>query len=151
MNDWEMAARIGLAALLGALIGLERSYVGKAAGVRTHALVSLGSGLAMILSIYLFDSFEGLVEVDPSRIAAQVVSGIGFLGAGAIIRSGASVKGLTTAATLWATAGVGLVTGAGYYKAALVSFFVIFAILSLLARLERKFLGKRTGSEEAEG
>jgi putative Mg2+ transporter-C (MgtC) family protein len=124
--SWQEALlRLALAAALGAAVGLERELREREAGLRTHLLVSLGSALFTIASAYGFRDFlvEGgaLVRTDPTRIAAQIVTGIGFLGAGAIIRQGLSVRGLTTAATLWVVAAIGLTTGAGYYSAAVIT------------------------------
>jgi putative Mg2+ transporter-C (MgtC) family protein len=132
--DWpEVVLRLALAAALGAAIGLEREIREREAGLRTHLLVSLGSALFTIVSAYGFHAFlasgQSVVRADPSRIAAQIVTGIGFLGAGAIIRQGLSVRGLTTAATLWVVAAIGLATGAGYYSAAVVT--TVLVILSL--------------------
>ena len=111
-QDTEMLVRLGLSALAGGLIGLEREFHGKVAGFRTHALVCLGSALIMIVSMDIFAAYRGIASVDPSRIAAQVVSGIGFLGAGAIIRFPNGVTGLTTAASLWVVSAIGLACGA---------------------------------------
>src|SRR5436190_21634893 len=124
--SWQEALlRLALAAALGAAVGLERELREREAGLRTHLLVSLGSALFTIASAYGFRDFlghgGGLVRTDPTRIAAQIVTGIGFLGAGAIIRQGLSVRGLTTAATLWVVAAIGLTTGAGYYSAAVIT------------------------------
>jgi putative Mg2+ transporter-C (MgtC) family protein len=121
----EVVLRIGLAAALGGAIGLERELREREAGLRTHMLVSVGAALFTMVSAYAwtdwrFSNEEGLV-FDPTRIAAQVVTGIGFLGAGAIIRQGLSVKGLTTAATLWVVAAIGMASGVGYYEAAFVT------------------------------
>ena len=132
--DWpEVVLRLALAAVLGAAIGLEREIREREAGLRTHLLVSLGSALFTIVSAYGFHAFlasgQSVVRADPSRIAAQIVTGIGFLGAGAIIRQGLSVRGLTTAATLWVVAAIGLATGAGYYSAAVVT--TVLVIVSL--------------------
>jgi len=117
--------RLTLAAVLGGAIGFERELRERQAGLRTHLLVSVGSALFTLVSAYGFHEFlvngGGLVRTDPTRIAAQVVTGVGFLGAGAIIRQGLSVKGLTTAATLWLSAAIGMAAGAGYYSAALFS------------------------------
>ena len=99
-TDFELIMRLGAAAIFGGLIGFERELHGKVAGFRTHSLVSIGSALMMVISIQMFVSFKGQADVDPSRIAAQVVSGIGFLGAGTIIRAGGNIQGLTTAAGL---------------------------------------------------
>jgi putative Mg2+ transporter-C (MgtC) family protein len=117
-------ARLALAAALGGAIGFERELRDREAGLRTHMLVSLGSALFTIVSAYGFHEFltsgDQVVRFDPTRIAAQIVTGIGFLGAGAIIRQGISVRGLTTAATLWVAAAIGMATGAGYYSGAVV-------------------------------
>ena len=122
-----------LAGLLGAAVGLERELREREAGLRTHLLVSLGACLFTLASAYGFHDFftqsGALVRTDPTRIAAQVVSGIGFLGAGAIIRQGLSVRGLTTAATLWVVAAIGLASGAGYYVAAALT--TAIALVSL--------------------
>jgi len=134
--ELEIILRLLLAALLGGIIGLEREAVNKAAGFRTHTLVSVGSSLIMIVSISIFLEFSYRTNIDPARIAAQVVSGIGFLGAGAIMRSGASVKGLTTAATLWVVAGIGLAVGSGAYLAAIVTTIIVYISLVYLYRLE---------------
>jgi putative Mg2+ transporter-C (MgtC) family protein len=110
----DLSLRLVLAAALGALIGGEREIHGHPAGIRTHMLVALGSGLFTVLSIHGFGQGPG-VPIDPTRIAAQIVSGIGFLGAGAILKDGIVIRGLTTAASLWATAAVGMAAGAGEY------------------------------------
>ena len=140
--DWNIAIRLLVASLLGGLIGLEREIQGKEAGLRTHALVSLGSALIMIVSIEIFEMYKQVASVDPSRIAAQVVSGIGFLGAGAIIRSPGGIKGLTTAAGLWTASGIGLACGLGFYYPALVTTALILTILVIFARIDRFFHGK---------
>jgi putative Mg2+ transporter-C (MgtC) family protein len=125
--DWEhIVLRLGLAAVLGAAIGAEREFRERQAGLRTHLVVSVGSALFTIVSAYGFAEFR---DVDPTRIAAQIVTGIGFLGAGAIIRQGLSVRGLTTAATLWLVAAVGMAAGAGYWQAAVIA--TVGALLSL--------------------
>ena len=114
---WDFTLRLVVAGILGAVIGLDREYRAKEAGYRTHFLVSLGSALIMIVSQYGFQAIiqEPSVTLDPSRVAAQVVSGIGFIGAGTIIIQKQFVRGLTTAAGLWATAGIGLAVGSGMY------------------------------------
>src|SRR6201992_3606016 len=114
LTDVSITLRLLLAALLGSLIGLERERLQWAAGLRTHMLVSVGACLMIVVSAYGFNTVLGpRVVLDPSRVAAQVVSGIGFLGAGSIILRNEAVKGLTTAASVWAVAGVGLAAGAG--------------------------------------
>jgi putative Mg2+ transporter-C (MgtC) family protein len=129
----EALLRLALAGLLGGLIGAERELREREAGLRTHLLVSVGSALFTIVSAYGFHEFlasgQAVVRADPTRIAAQIVTGIGFLGAGAIIRQGLSVRGLTTAATLWVVAAIGMATGAGYYSGAV--FTTALVILSL--------------------
>ncbi len=125
LNWDESLLRLALAAVLGGLIGVERELREREAGLRTHLLVALGSALFTIVGAYGFHAFlssgQSVVRADPTRIAAQIVTGIGFLGAGAIIRQGLSVRGLTTAATLWVVAAVGLAAGAGYYSAAVIT------------------------------
>jgi putative Mg2+ transporter-C (MgtC) family protein len=117
--------RLSVAAVLGGAIGMERELRERQAGLRTHLVVCVGSALFTLVSAYGFHEFltngGSLVRTDPTRIAAQIVSGIGFLGAGAIIRQGLSVRGLTTAATLWLVAAIGMASGAGYYSAALIA------------------------------
>jgi putative Mg2+ transporter-C (MgtC) family protein len=115
-HQWDLAVRLLLAASLGAFIGLEREVHSHAAGMRTHLLVSLGAAMFTVVSIYGFvDTVgsAGTAPVDPSRVAAQIVTGIGFIGAGAIMKYGPSIRGLTTAGSLWATAAIGMAAGAG--------------------------------------
>ena len=136
VNNWHVVFRLGLAALLGGAIGVERELRDREAGIRTHLLVSLGSALFTIVSAYGFHEFltggGSIVRADPTRIAAQIVTGIGFLGAGAIIREGLSVRGLTTAATLWVVAAIGMACGAGYYwPAAATTVLTLFALWPL--------------------
>ncbi len=130
--------RLLLSVFLGGLIGFEREKKKKDAGLRTHILVSMGSTLIMLTSTFLFDIYKNVAGVDPGRIASNVVTGIGFLGAGTIIRSGHDVRGLTTAACLWVTAGVGLAVGCGFYFAAIMTSFLALFILLSLSRLEDK-------------
>ncbi|HYY02438.1 MAG TPA: MgtC/SapB family protein [Gaiellaceae bacterium] len=146
--NWDEALlRLALAAVLGGLIGVERELREREAGLRTHLLVSLGSALFTISSAYGFHSFlasgQSVVRADPTRIAAQIVTGIGFLGAGAIIRQGLSVRGLTTAATLWVVAAVGLAAGAGYYSAAVIStalvLIALYPLRIIAYRILRRF------------
>jgi putative Mg2+ transporter-C (MgtC) family protein len=142
----EMMLRLGLAFLLGGLIGFEREQSNRAAGLRTNILVCVGSALIMLLSRYGFAEYVGHTQLDPARLAAQVVSGIGFLGAGVILFNGFSVTGLTTAATLWVVAGIGLAVGAGFYlPAAAVTVLVLFALL-ILNKVEEKWISPKTQS-----
>ena len=141
---WDFVWRLVLAALFGTIIGLDREYREKEAGFRTHFLVSLGSALMMIVSQYGFSEIlthDG-VSLDPSRIAAQVVSGIGFIGAGTIIFNHQVVRGLTTAASLWATAGIGLTAGAGMSWLALAATILTLVALEGLSLVFRS-LGSR--------
>jgi putative Mg2+ transporter-C (MgtC) family protein len=152
LDSWEVVFRLALAAVLGGAIGLERELREREAGLRTHLLVSLGSALFTIVSAYGFHSFvtsgSSAVRTDPTRIAAQIVTGIGFLGAGAIIRQGLSVRGLTTAATLWVVAAIGLASGAGYYSAAAATtVLVIISLWPLRILAHRLFLRFRPERE----
>jgi putative Mg2+ transporter-C (MgtC) family protein len=133
----DLSVRLLLAALMGALIGVEREIHGHPAGMRTHLLVALGSAIFTELSIFGFPTSPSN-PVDPTRIAAQIVSGIGFLGAGAIIKDGASIRGLTTAASLWATAAVGLAAGAGQYVIGLVGAVIVVISLWPLNRMAER-------------
>jgi len=129
----EVVLRVVLAGVFGGAIGAERKIREREAGLRTHMLVSIGAALFTLVSAYGFSDFHfsnaSGVTYDPTRIAAQVVTGIGFLGAGAIIRQGLSVRGLTTAASLWVVAAIGIATGAGYYSAALITTVVVLVSL----------------------
>jgi putative Mg2+ transporter-C (MgtC) family protein len=138
ISNFDIAVRLGIAALFGSLIGFERERLLWAAGIRTHMLVSVGSCLLMIVSAYGFEHVLKMehVVLDPSRIAAQVVSGIGFLGAGSILLRGQVVKGLTTAASVWAVAAIGLASGGGLFFAAGLTTALILAILVGMKPLE---------------
>ncbi len=146
LNWDESLLRLSLAALLGGLVGIERELREREAGLRTHLLVALGSALFTIVSAYGFHAFltsgQSVVRVDPTRIAAQIVTGIGFLGAGAIIRQGFSVRGLTTAATLWVVAAIGLAAGAGYYSAAVITTGLVLISLYPLRILAYRFISR---------
>ena len=137
----DLALRLLGAAVLGAVIGFEREIHEHPAGMRTHLLVSLGSAAFTVLSIYGFPSGQG-EATDTSRVAAQIVTGIGFLGAGAIIKYGTSVRGLTTAASLWATAGVGMAVGAGWWFVALVTTGIVVFSLWPLNRVLARIRGQ---------
>ena len=133
LSAGEVVLRVVLAAVLGGAIGAEREIREREAGLRTHLLVSVGAALFTLVSAYAWSDFafslESGVTLDPTRISAQIVTGIGFLGAGAIIRQGLSVRGLTTAATLWVVAAIGLASGAGYYWAAVVTTALVLVTL----------------------
>jgi putative Mg2+ transporter-C (MgtC) family protein len=136
LSGWEALLRLAAACGLGAAVGFERELRDREAGIRTHLLVSLGSALFTLVSAYGFHAFltsgGNIVRADPTRIAAQIVTGIGFLGAGAIIREGLSVRGLTTAATLWVVAAIGMACGAGYYwPASAATLLTLFALWPL--------------------
>ena len=144
-EDIDVAIKLSSAAVLGGLIGLERERNRKDAGFRTYALVCVGASLMMVVSTEIFEIYRGITEVDPSRIAAQAVSGIGFLGAGAIIRFSQGVRGLTTAAGIWVAAGIGLACGLGEYKPAIMTTFLTLIILIVFSRVT-KFIDKTNGN-----
>lgn len=129
-------AKLVLSLVLGAIIGMERRRKGQIAGLRTFALISMGATLAMLISIYIPQEYMGLKNGDPGRIAAQVVSGVGFLGAGAIIQMKGSVRGLTTAAGIWMAACIGLAVGAGMYLISIIATLLIIFILVNIERIE---------------
>lgn len=128
--------RMLLSLILGAIVGLERMIKGQTAGMRTFALIAMGATLAMLVSIYIPQEYLGLKNGDPGRIAAQVVSGVGFLGAGAIIQMKGSVRGLTTAAGIWITAMLGLAVGAGMYLIPCIATVLIMFVLVMMNRFE---------------
>ena len=132
--------KLALSLVLGAVVGLERRHKGQIAGMRTFALISMGATLAMLVSIYIPQEYMGLKNGDPGRIAAQVISGIGFLGAGAIIQMKGSVRGLTTAAGIWMTACIGLAVGSGMYVVSCMACVLIIVVLLLLDLLEKHLL-----------
>jgi putative Mg2+ transporter-C (MgtC) family protein len=134
--------RLFLAVILGGLIGMEREEKHRPAGFRTHILVCVGSAVVMLTSEYIFNAYRGLTNADPARLGAQVISGIGFLGAGTIIRQGNNVKGLTTAASLWAVACIGLALGIGFYEGAVAGALLIIFTLMVLGRFGRAFSDK---------
>lgn len=138
----EMLARILAACILGGIIGLERESLNRPAGFRTHMLVTTGAALCMVLNQLFILSYPSM-SIDPGRLGAAVIQGIGFLGAGTIIREGNNVSGLTTAASLWAVACVGLTVGAGYYPLAIGTTFILLLILETFARLELKIAKSR--------
>ena len=131
--------KLALSIILGSIIGFERRSKGQIAGMRTFSLICMGATLAMLVSIYIPQEYMGLKNGDPGRIAAQVISGIGFLGAGAIIQMKGSVKGLTTAAGIWMTAAIGLAVGAGMYSVSVIAVLFILFILAFAERYEQSF------------
>jgi len=142
---WQTALiRILISFFIGSLIGIERETHNQPAGLRTHILISIGATIVMLISIYIPQTFTNFQNGDPGRIAAQVVSGIGFLGAGAILKFGADVKGLTTAASIWAMAALGLAVGAGMYAISFVGVIVILFALTVMDIFEKRVFKERT-------
>ena len=138
VNAVSSAFKLCLSMVLGSVVGLERKRKGQSAGMRTFALIAMGATLAMILSIYVPQEYLGLKNGDPGRIAAQVISGIGFLGAGAIIQMKGSVRGLTTAAGIWMVATIGMAVGLGMYGLSVFATVLIYFILYQLERIEHR-------------
>lgn len=134
--------RCGVAALCGAMVGLEREFKKKPAGFRTNILICVGSSIYMCVGLLIVNAGGG--EGDPARIAAQVVTGIGFLGAGSIIQSAGRVTGLTTAATIWVVASIGLLAGAGFPLVAIVAALMVVLTLLVLGRFEQRYLDAAT-------
>jgi len=144
MGNFQIILRLALAAVLSGVIGFEREVHGRAAGLRTHILVCVGSALIMLTSLYIFDIYISRVSLDPTRLATGVITGIGFLGAGTIIRSGVSIKGLTTAASIWAVAGVGLAVGCGFYIGAFATTAIMLIALLFLRKVEDTVTTKKS-------
>ena len=142
LNVWQICMRLLCAMVVGLDIGTEREYTHRPAGMRTHILVALGACAVMITGQLVFIQYKQLGGApDPARLAAQVITGVGFLGAGTIIREGANVKGLTTAASLWAVACLGVAAGGGYYTVALAGMIFLLATLTLFEVLQNKLVG----------
>lgn len=140
----DICLRLLCATVVGMIIGIEREHSRRPAGMRTHILVALGSCVVMIISQIIFYQYKELgASPDPARLSAQVITGVGFLGAGTIMREGATVKGLTTAASLWAVACLGIAAGGGYYGVAIVGMLFIFIALSLFEILEEKMVAPK--------
>lgn len=141
---WRTAIPLLIATFCGGVVGLEREHANRPAGLRTHVLVCVGSTLAMMVSLSMYEMtiHAGYGNGDPGRIAAQVVSGIGFLGAGTIMREGASIRGLTTAASLWVVAGLGLAVGANMYMEAIVGVAIAYVTLKSFSLVEQRFISK---------
>ena len=142
LNEWVIVFRLILAAILSGIVGFEREFHGRSAGFRTHILLCVGSTLIMITSMHIFDIYSGRAPVDPARLAAGVVTGIGFLGAGTIMRYKASVRGLTTAASLWVVTGIGLAVGSGLYFGSLVTTALAVITLMFFGQLEHAMIRK---------
>lgn len=144
LGPWEVAARLLCAMIIGLVVGAEREYTHRPAGMRTHMLVALGACIVMMTSQMIFAQYRPYgATPDPARLSAQVITGIGFLGAGTILREGVSVKGLTTAASLWMTACMGVAAGGGYYVVALAGFICALATLVLFEWLQRALIKGR--------
>jgi len=142
MSNSQIIIRLCLSVILSGLIGLERQIHRRTAGLRTHILVCLGSCLIMLTSLYIFDIYKDVVPLDPARIAAGVITGIGFLGAGTILRAREGIKGLTTAASLWVVAAIGLAVGCGFYYAAVVTTVLTLGVLLFLRYMEGMIFGR---------
>ncbi|MBN1526815.1 MAG: MgtC/SapB family protein [Candidatus Omnitrophica bacterium] len=142
LSNWVILFRLLLAAALSGVVGFEREFHGRAAGFRTHILLCMGSTLIMLTSIHIFEVYSASAPCDPARIAAGVITGIGFLGAGAIMRSRGSVRGLTTASSLWVMTGVGLAVGSGMYFGATITTFLTIVALMVFGRLEHTMIRK---------
>lgn len=142
LNEWVIIFRLVLAAVLSGIVGFEREFHGRAAGFRTHILLCVGTTLIMLTSVHIFDAYSGRTPIDPARLAAGVVTGIGFLGAGTIMRYKASVRGLTTAASLWVVTGIGLAVGSGLYFGGIITTFLAVIALMFFGRLEHAMIRK---------
>jgi putative Mg2+ transporter-C (MgtC) family protein len=139
----EILARIVVAIVFGGVVGLEREHHTQPAGLKTHIILCVGATLITIISLKISYDF-GTAQTDPARIAANIVTGIGFLGGGAILRMGATVRGLTTAACIWTVSGVGMAVGAGYYFPAALTILTVLLTLRYLGRVEKKLLNRKT-------
>lgn len=142
LTEWIILLRLIMAAVLSGIVGFEREFHGRAAGFRTHILLCIGSTLVMLTSIHIFDVYNAMVPCDPGRIAAGVVTGIGFLGAGTIMHSKSSVRGLTTATSLWVVAGIGLAVGSGMYFASIATTVITMITLFFFSRIEHAMIRK---------
>ncbi len=134
----DILIKLTLTIILSSLIGTEREYRRKEAGLKTHILVGVGSCLIVLTSFHVFDIYKNVSDIDPTRMMAGIIAGIGFLCGGTIIRAGSQVSGLTTAAALWTVSGIGMAIGAGHYSAGILFALVIFAVLVGLRRLEAR-------------
>lgn len=141
---WEVVVRISGAMLLGGIVGTQREFKGNAAGLRTHTLVAMGACIAMLTNEFLFRKYSSISSMDIARMGSYVVTGIGFLGAGSIIKDGLRVRGLTTAAGLWVVACLGIAVGAGFYLAAGVGTVLLIVTISALKWFEKKYIHTKT-------
>lgn len=146
---WEVIIRLVLAMVIGGLVGTQREFQRNAAGFRTHTLVALGSCVAMLTNEYLFRTYSNVSNMDIARMGSYVISGIGFLGAGSIVKDGLRIRGLTTAAGLWVVACLGLAAGAGFYLGAGIGAILMVLTLALLKTIEDKFMRKKDRIEIA--
>jgi len=148
LNVLQICLRLLCAMVVGMVIGMEREYTHRPAGMRTHILVALGASAVMITGQLIYAQYSSYgATPDPARLSAQVITGVGFLGAGTILREGANVKGLTTAASLWAVACLGIAAGGGYYSVALVGMVFIFVTLTIFEALQKFLLRSRKGKQ----
>jgi putative Mg2+ transporter-C (MgtC) family protein len=142
LNNWDVLFRLILASVLSGIVGFEREFHGRAAGFRTHILLCVGSTLIMLTSMHVCDAYSAHAAFDPARLAAGVVTGIGFLGAGTIMRYKSSVRGLTTAASLWVVTGIGLAVGTGLFLGAIITTGIAVIALMFFGRLEHVMIRK---------
>ncbi len=145
-DNMEIIIRLTLSCLLGGLIGIERERNRRPAGFRTHILVCIGATLVMLSNIFIFENYKSYANVDPARLGAQVISGIGFLGAGTILKEGVTVKGLTTAASLWSVACIGLSVGLGFYSGSVFATVLVLVTLVVFSRIENSIYEGRRSS-----
>lgn len=142
-DNMELLLRLTLACVLGGLIGIERERNRHPAGFRTHILVCIGSTLVMLCNIFIFERYKNYANVDPARLGAQVISGIGFLGAGTILKEGVTVKGLTTAASIWSVACIGIAIGLGFYTGSIFATILVLVTLVVFSRVEGRVYANR--------
>lgn len=142
-DNLELIFRLTLACIFGGLVGIERERLRHPAGFRTHILVCVGATLVMLSNIYIFEQYKNFANIDPGRLGAQVISGIGFLGAGTILKEGVTVKGLTTAASLWSVGCIGLSTGLGFYTGSVIATILVLVTLVVFSKFENRMYGSR--------
>lgn len=142
-DNMELLFRLTLACVFGGLIGIERERLRHPAGFRTHIIVCVSATLVMLCNIYIFEEYKAYSNIDPGRLGAQVISGIGFLGAGTILKEGITVKGLTTAASLWSVACIGIATGLGFYTGSVIATLLVLITLIVFSKFESRMYGSR--------